>query len=93
MQPWTIQGLRLHVSRANRLPAVVDRGGVVGADQATVWSMSGEKETVLASGNYMKAIAKHDNQTLRTLHYRSNRIHMDGKICGYGRLCRKSLHW
>jgi len=60
-QPSAIQGHGPGLP-PNHLPALVGRGGVIGADQATIWSMSREKETVSASGNYMKAIAKQDNQ-------------------------------
>ena len=53
----TVQGYAYGL-QPNRLPAVAGRGGVVGADRATVWGMGGEKETVSVSGNYMKAIAQ-----------------------------------
>jgi len=49
-----------------------------------------EKEIVSASGHYMKAIVMRENQTLRTHHYRSNRIRIGGKIWECVQLCWKS---
>ena len=49
--------ITVRVSPTNHLKVVVRRSGI-GANQATFWSMGGEKETILASGNYMKTIAQ-----------------------------------